>query len=244
MINKELANKLKIFVDFDGTISFLDVGEAIFHEFGNQDKVNKIIKKLLADEISAKQCWISLCESIKKINTNSLNYFIDQLEIDPAFHDFIDFCNKNNIDFFVLSDGFDYYIERIFQRENFHKVKVYSNKLIISSENKLIPSFPFLDENCTSSANCKKNHIIANSSDDDYTIYIGDGNSDKYTVEYCDFIFAKDGLLKYCETNGITYFPFNDFKDVIVKLQNMLSKKRLKKRYQAELKRKEAYMQE
>jgi 2-hydroxy-3-keto-5-methylthiopentenyl-1-phosphate phosphatase len=63
-------------------------------------------------------------------------------------------------------------------------------------------------------------------------------------VHYCDFVFAKDNLLKYCEKERIPFFPFKNFKDVQHIMMKLLSKKRLKKRHQAELKRREAYVQE
>jgi len=47
--------------------------------------------------------------------------------------------------------------------------------------------------------------------------------------------------LKYCEVQRITYFPFRNFDDVILRMNELLSKKRLKKRHQAELKRREAF---
>ncbi len=234
----------KIFVDFDGTISKQDIGDSIFRRFGNKEKVEDIITKLLSDEITAKQCWLSLCDSVEKLDKNELNEFIDSIEIDHTFHNLVDYSKKNEMELFVISDGFNYYIDRVFDRENLRDIKYYSNKLKIDSNNKLIPSFPYLDQNCTTSANCKRNHIINNSGEDEYTIFIGDGNSDKYTVQFCDFIFAKDDLLKYCEVERITYFPFNNFNDVIEKIEELKSRKRLKKRYQAELKRREIYINE
>ena len=66
--------------------------------------------------------------------------------------------------------------------------------------------------------------------------------SDNDAIQYVDFIFAKNDLLKYCEVNRITYFPFNNFDDVISRLDELSAKKRLKKRHQAELKRREAFM--
>jgi len=143
-----------------------------------------------------------------------------------------------------LSDGFDYYIERILKREKLHHIKYFSNKLDFSHSGKLIPSFPFYNSECRSSASCKRNHIIGNSSEDDYTVFIGDGNSDNDAIQYVDFIFAKYDLLKFCEINRITYFPFNNFDDVKSKLNELLSKKRLKKRHQAQLKRREAFLVE
>lgn len=237
-----MEKKFKIFIDFDGTITTTDVGEAIFRQFGNTEKVNKIIEDLLSDRISARESWIELCGSVESINKKELDDFIDQMEIDSTFTDFISFCKGNKIDHYILSDGFDYYLDRMLIHENLD-VKYFANTLSFSGD-KLIPSFPYLDFDFSSSANCKRNHIINNSSDDDFTVFIGDGNSDKLTVQYCDFIFAKGDLLRFCEKERISYFPFNNFDDVKQIMIKLLSKKRLKKRHQAELKRREAYMQE
>ncbi len=235
------GNTFKIFIDFDGTVTVKDVGEAIFSEYGNHDKIYSIIDDLLNDRISSKQCWIELCEVVGKVDKNSLDNFIDKLEVDEGFSDFVEFCKQNNFELIILSDGFDYYINRILKREGLDHIKVYSNKLVVTDDYRLLPSFPFYNERCTSSANCKWDHIIKHSSDDDFTVFIGDGNSDKETIEYCDFIFAKHGLLKFCEKERITFFPFNKFDDIIKKITQLNSKKRLKKRHRAELKRREAY---
>ena len=238
-----MKKRFKIFIDFDGTITVSDVGEAIFRQFGNLEKVNNIIKDLLADEISAKDSWTKLCNSVEGINKKELDDFIDHMEIDPTFVGFVNFCKENGIDHYILSDGFDYYLDRILTRENLNGVKYFANTLQIS-DGKLLPSFPYLDFGFMTSANCKRNHIINYSGDEDYTVFVGDGNSDKYTIQYCDFIFAKNDLLKFCERERISYLPFNNFDDVKQTMKKLLSKKRLKKRYQAELKRREAYMQE
>jgi 2-hydroxy-3-keto-5-methylthiopentenyl-1-phosphate phosphatase len=234
----------KIFVDFDGTITKQDVGDAIFLKYGDENLVDEIIKDLLSDKISAQQCWLSLCEITKIPGKEELDNFIDSLEIDPTFHEFVKFCEKSKMEIFVLSDGFDYYIDRIFKKEGLKNIKVFSNKLEIAENKKFVPHFPYLDSECRSSANCKRNHIINNSGDDEFTIFIGDGNSDKYTSQFCDFIFAKDDLLKFCEKERITYFPFENFQDIIARIETLISKKRLKKRHQAELKRREVYIAE
>lgn len=234
--------QFKIFLDFDGTITKNDVGEEIFRKFLDEDMVKKIVEDLLSDKISSRECWESLCNSASGINRNEFDEFIISQEVEPTLHPFVEYCEKNRIQLFVLSDGFDYYIEKILKRENLNHLKVYSNKLILNEEGKLIPSFPHYNADCRSSSNCKRNHIIENSGEDDFIVFVGDGNSDIDAIQYVDFIFAKDDLLRYCEVHRITYFPFKDFNDVIVKLNEFASKKRLKKRFQAELKRREAYM--
>jgi len=238
MIDKQF----KIFLDFDGTITQNDVGEEIFKNIIDEKIVNRIVDDLLSDRISARECWEQLCESATDINRNHFDDFIISQEVDPTLHNFLDFCNAKDLKVFILSDGFDYYIKKILHRENLLHLKYFSNKLIFNEDGNLVPSFPFYNSDCRGSANCKWNHIIGNSSEEDYTVFVGDGISDIDAIQYVDFIFAKSDLLKYCEVNRITYFPFKNFTDVIVKLSELLSKKRLKKRHQAQLKRREAFL--
>jgi len=238
-----MKKEFKIFIDFDGTITTTDVGENLFLKFGDKEESIRIINDLLQDKISSRECWISLCESAGEVNNEELNSFIDSVKIDSTFKDFIHFCSKNDFEIIILSDGFDYYIRRILYKEGLGDLKFFANKMEISG-NKLIPSFPYLNIDSPESANCKRNHIINNSSDEEYTIFVGDGNSDKYAAQFCDFIFAKSDLLKYCERERISYFPFENFNDIKHIIINLLSKKRLKKRHQAELKRREVYIQE
>lgn len=237
-----MENKiLKIFIDFDGTITKHDVGNIIFKHFGDKEKGEDIITRLRGGEITARQCWELLNDTVDSVDKIELDAILDKIEIEDGFHSFIDFCEKRGLNFIVLSDGFDYYIDRIFSREKINDITYYSNHLEVTPENKLFLSFPHYDSTCTTSANCKRNHVINNSGDDDFTIYIGDGNSDKYPIQFCDYIFAKKGLLKFCEAENIPFFPYTTFYDVITRFEELLSKKRLKKRHQAELKRKEIY---
>ncbi len=240
MINRTI----KVFADFDGTITSEDVGEAIFKRFGRTERVNRIIEDLLSDKISSRQCWDELCSSVDIVSKNELDEFVDKIELDPAFKEFVKFCSVNQLELIILSDGFDYYIDRLFNKSGLTGLEYYSNKLFVDENGTLKAEYPYYDSDSPTSANCKKNHIINNSSDNDYTIYIGDGNSDKEAAQFCDFIFAKNGLLKFCSTEKISFYPFKNFSDVQNKLTELLSKKNLRKRHQAELKRKHAYRAE
>jgi len=230
----------KIFTDFDGTVTKQDVGEEIFRKFADKEKVNIIIENLLSGKLSSRDCWLQLCAAVPFINKSELDTFIDSMDVEPSFINFNEYCHNEGDELIVLSDGFDYYIDRIFNTNSINGNRVYANKLELVN-NKLIPGFPYYYDSCFISANCKRTHLINNSSDEDFTVFIGDGNSDKDVVEYCDFIFAKDDLLRYCEMEKITFFPFKDFTDVIKKLNELKLKKRLKKRSRAQLNRQRIY---
>jgi 2,3-diketo-5-methylthio-1-phosphopentane phosphatase len=232
----------KIFIDFDGTITKIDIGEWFTDTFGNPKENKEIIRQWIENNISSPKSWYLMFEYVH-FDEEVFNKFIGDVEIDKTFKEFIDYCNQNKFEVRILSDGFDLYINKILMKENLSEVEVYCNKAVLNSENKILPIFPYSDEECKYCGNCKRNHILSHSSDDDYIIYIGDGYSDKCPIQFCDFVFAKDSLLKYCEINRITYFPFKDFNNVKMKLEVLKNRKRLKKKFQAEVKRKEVFMQ-
>jgi 2,3-diketo-5-methylthio-1-phosphopentane phosphatase len=242
-MRKLIDKNFKIFVDFDGTITKTDVGEALFLVFGDADESRRIIERWINKEITSIESWQLLCKTVKDFDENEFDKFLTTIEIDNSFHDLVKYCKENEYDIYVLSDGLDYYIKKILKREGLSDIKVFSNHLEFSEKMELIPSFPYTDEECKRCANCKRNHIIENSDDDDFTVYIGDGYSDTCAAQYTDFIFAKSSLLKFCEINRISFFPFDSFTDVIKRIESLGNKKRLKKRHQAELKRREVYLQ-
>ena len=84
---------------------------------------------------------------------------------------------------------------------------------------------------------------MQHSGDEEISVYIGNGSSDVCPAQFCDLIFAKEDLLKFCEKERVSYSQFFTFNDVVKKLTEVAGKKRFKKRHQALLKRRSVYMQ-
>jgi 2,3-diketo-5-methylthio-1-phosphopentane phosphatase len=233
----------KIFCDFDGTIALNDIGNFFYRNFGNPKICNETVEKWEKGLISSIECLSIECSTIKNITIERVNEFINEQGIDLTFIPFVEFCREKNIEITVLSDGLDIYIERLFNKHRID-VKYFSNSIEFKPDGTAKMIFPYTDSVCEKCANCKRNHAINLSGDYEISIYIGDGLSDACPIEYCDYIFAKDQLLLYCEKNRISYFPFKNFNDVKEAVEKLLTKKRIKKRHQAELKRRELYMVE
>jgi len=231
----------KVFVDFDGTIARQDIGDTMFYKFGDPVIVRNVIEEWEQGEIGSSTAFRRMSKTITDFDKKKFFDFIDEVEIDPGFIGFTKLCEANEIELKILSDGLDFYIRPFLEKHGLSHIEYFSNKAELDPASGFRLEFPYSDEECRLCANCKRNHVISSSSDDDFTVYIGDGHSDKCAAQYCDFIFAKDALLKYCEINRITYFPFKDFTDVQKKLEELINKKRLKKKLRAELKRKEIY---
>lgn len=241
-----IKHNIKIFSDFDGTATKMDVGNLIFRTFSG-DGIIPLIKSWKNYEISSRQLLTEECRMINMNSIEELYSLIDRQELDDYFIDFCKICDDNDIQLFIVSDGLDVYINRILNRYELNYIPFYSNKFNYSTDEngkiKFLPEFPYTDSECDKCGNCKRNHVLYNSEEDDLIIYIGDGSSDRCPVDCADIIFAKRELASYCRSKKIPFIEFSNFNDINNKLNEFLNRKRIKKRRQAELKRKEIFMQ-
>jgi 2,3-diketo-5-methylthio-1-phosphopentane phosphatase len=236
---------VRVFCDFDGTVCSHDVGEQFFLKFAGEKAVQNI-QRLLCGEITMQEWLTELCEAIPSIHQKEFFDFIDQFVIDPHFAEFVRFCHEQDIPLMILSDGLDAYIDRILLNAGLPQVLFFANRAefqSINSRRKLAVSFPHTDAECNLCGNCKRNHILNASADDDIIVYVGDGYSDRCPVRYADFVFAKRQLIKHCQEQNITYFEFNHFGDVQSKMQEIIERKRIRHRQEAATARREVFMQ-
>ncbi len=235
--------KLKIFSDFDGTISLYDTWIEMGEFFINdKEKWAAVIKEFEEQKIGARECFLRECALIENFDITEFNRIIDAQRLDPMFGKFVEFCNKNNLPLTILSEGMDYYIGRILDN---HRIDLpyFSNKLIISADGKSIGlEFPYSDSDCTKCGTSKRNILMNMCGDDDISVFIGDGFSDACVVNYADVVFAKKSLASYCWKNNITYYDYQTFGDIIRKLEKLLDSKSLKHRQAAKLKRREVFL--
>lgn len=243
---------IRIFIDFDGTISLQDVGDVMFETFGGETS-KRAVEDYRLGKISAIECFRRECAACGEVDTQTLNAFLDSQEIDSTFLPFTEFCRSHEFKYCVVSDGMDYYIHRILQHHGVGEVPFLSNTLSLMSVEgsmsvRFMPSFPYTDEVCDRCASCKRNHMLTMCADDDIIVYIGEGYSDRCPARYSDIVFAKDDLLKYCRQENISCYEYNTFADIQSRLQSLLEQQRsgnpspFKKRKQAELARQEVYM--
>jgi 2-hydroxy-3-keto-5-methylthiopentenyl-1-phosphate phosphatase len=232
---------VRVFCDFDGTVCPQDVGEQFFLKFAGE-KAEQNIQRLLSDEITIQEWLTELCEAIPSIRQKQFLDFIDQFVVDPHFAEFIRFCKDQGIPLMILSDGLDVYVERVLSNVGLSQIPFFSNHAEFVGE-RLKVSFPYTDAECNCCGNCKRNHMLNASADDDVIVYVGDGYSDRCPVRYADFVFAKRQLIKHCQEQNITFFEFNHFGDVQIKMEEIIHRKHLRHRQEAAMARREVFMQ-
>jgi len=239
---------LKIFVDFDGTITRNDVGNEFFLRFGGS-VCEGLVAQYHRGEITAQECFRREAAAIGAIVPAELDGFLAGQEIDPAFPRFVEFCRIRGIDLTVVSDGLDYYINAILGTHGIKGLTVFSNVLELGAPDAegrapITLRFPNTDAECGVCASCKRNVMLTRAGDDDILVYVGEGFSDRCPAGYADVVFAKDALQAYCQQENISYFLYASFDDVMKRMMELIARKRMRQRRRAELRRREVFSSE
>ncbi len=233
-----------VFTDFDGTIAVDDIGDAMFGHFGNTEICAKSFEQYRTGTIDARDCWRNGFATVGPVTKNEFTAFALTHSADKYFSTFVTYCRAQNIPVTVLSDGYDAYIDPVLAREGLSDLPLFSNRLQFNQDGSVEPVFPYTDADCPRCANCKRNHLLTRSNDDQVIVYIGDGVSDRCPVKFADVVFAKDALVSFCETHNITFHRFTDFSDVLKMFRTIVETKKPRKRRTAELARNEVFLGE
>lgn len=240
---------LKVFIDFDGTITKQDVGNAFFSRYVGRERYDAILREYKSERISAQECFRRGVAAIGRVNRVEALRYVRSQEIDPSFKNLLAFCKNKGIEVHVVSDGLDFYINEIFAANGVQNVSVFSNVLELlpagtEGEYDLRLSFPYADVECQRCACCKRNIMLTRSGDEDIIVYVGEGYSDRCPAQYADIVFAKDVLQTFCQRENISYYLYGSFNDVIERMNALLANRRLHKRPAADMKRRETFIQE
>ncbi|MCL5006182.1 MAG: MtnX-like HAD-IB family phosphatase [Acidobacteria bacterium] len=206
-----------VFSDFDGTISLVDVADAILEQFADPSW-RKVEEEWVRGSIGSEEC-LRRQMALVKTTAKQLNALIDAVPLDPDFSTFYRFVQMQRLPFYIVSDSFDYVIRRALKRAGADG-ELRNGKHLFSSALRLVRgelhlSFPHSKINCPHGcATCKAAIIQRVRGERCPVVFVGDGLSDRFAVEEADMIFAKEELLDYCHEKGLDCVPFQTFRDV------------------------------
>ncbi len=205
--------KIAVLCDFDGTVACDDVGNLLFRTFADPKESRQVVDQWKRGLISSREC-LEQEAALASVSREVLNRFIRKRRLDPYFKDFVDFARRRGMEIVIVSDGLDYYIERMLMRTGLAHIDFYANALHLD-DHTLHVRFPYFDMlDCDSCGNCKTYHMEKYKADGYFIVYVGNGLSDRCPSKYADFVFAKGELLDYCRENGLKSTEFQNFRDV------------------------------
>lgn len=212
--------KCIVFFDFDNTIVTCDVFDNMLLLFSKDDRWVELEKRWKSGRIGSKTCLEGQLRGMD-LNKKSLDAYLPKIKLDPYFKPIYKFLLARKIKTLVLSDNYDYILNRVLKINGINKLKVYANRLSFS-KGKMITDYPFKNKDCQICAHCKTKNLLAKVRKDSTIFYVGDGESDICPAKHAQVVFAKDHLLRHLKDSKLDYMAFNNLKDVFTYLKRKL----------------------
>lgn len=196
--------------DFDGTISLLDVTDTLLNRFGKPGW-QELEDAWERGDIGSRECMKGQVALLDMTETE-LQTHLNTIEIDGHFIRFVQEAKALGIKVQVVSDGIDYAIRHVLERNGLGDLEVIANHLVQTGERSWRLDSPWASNHCArASGNCKCERLAEQQAVHGRVLYIGDSTSDFCVSGKADFVLAKYKLIAYCESNGIAHARFENF---------------------------------
>ena len=208
-----------VLTDFDDTAAQQNVAELLLHRFGSPGWED-VRRSFRAGEMSLKDYQEITFREIRADVAAMQAYVKERANLRPHFGEMWRFCQERDIPVAVVSQGLDFYIEALLQKEGFPQVPVYSVNTSFNGqgiEYHYRHAYPGQEQR----GNSKGLIVERYQQRGHHVIYIGDGRSDFEAAVRADLVFAHRVLAEECRREGIPYRDFHDFGDVLAALREL-----------------------
>lgn len=201
-------SRTSVFLDFDGTISTVDVGVHVLERAAPAEwrEIDESFRRGLID---SRECILDEWELVEG-DEATLRAIAAEVALDPGVGPLVDALRAAGAELTVVSDGFGFYVAdavRPFGLEVLtNAVDFETRELLFPHEDRCCP--------CASCGTCKQAPIKDAAHRGQSTLLIGDGASDRKAALLADVVFAKDALATWCGAFGVDHVPFETLADV------------------------------
>ena len=209
--NKPLA----VLVDFDGTITTVDIGDQVVIKFAEPGWGNALLK-FKSGEIDVRELWsyeIGLLRKNRELE--AVTYCVNSAEIRQGFGEFVEYCYAREIKIEVVSSGMNFYVDSILEANGFAELPRARPIVQYDRRGRGVMVMPDGIRDCSMTALCKCDRIWKLRREGHRVIFIGDGVSDQCAVSQADIVIATGSLLDICIDQNIAHIPFESFDEVL-----------------------------
>jgi 2,3-diketo-5-methylthio-1-phosphopentane phosphatase len=216
------VSALAIFCDFDGTFSVQDVGSTLAARHA-ADRRPAQWARYERGEITAWEYNLEILDGLP-LSEQALDEFLHSVKLDPGARDMLAWCEERDIPFRILSDGFDYNLDRL---QQIYGISFEYDANHLHYEDgvwRISAGHPNPACSC-GTGTCKRGRIDAfRSTHPGMTlVHVGNGRvSDLCGSQAADITFAKDTLALELERRGEPFLPFSTLNDVIIGLEQLV----------------------
>jgi 2-hydroxy-3-keto-5-methylthiopentenyl-1-phosphate phosphatase len=209
---------LLIACDFDGTITRRDTLHVIVEEYGEHGMWDELTPLLQAGVITLEEAMSREFACVRAAADQVRALVAERCPIRPGFVEMVDWAADEGHRLVVLSNGFRSVIGPVLADAGLGGLDVVANDARFGADGCVIewadrgPRCERCDRPC-------KRAPLRERWRGETLVYLGDGISDRCTCLLADVIFARDGLAEHLSATGVAYTPFEDFHDVVRRLE-------------------------
>ena len=198
--------------DFDGTITYDDVGLGILDVFADGDW-KRLFSQYQQGKITVGHFNSQAFAMVREDRSTLIKLVREGARIRDGLHELVGYCRRQGFRFVVVSNGLDFYIKEILGNIGLPDIEVFAAhtsftpvgidaKYIGPEGGLLLDGF-------------KESYARLFLKSDCRLIYIGNGPSDIPAARLADHIFATGTLLKHCTRMKLDCTPFAELGDIV-----------------------------
>ena len=203
-----------VLTDFDDTAAVQNVAEMLLDRFGGPDW--KDVRQRFRDgHINLKEYQEITFRNVRADRATMQSYVKEHANLRPFFGELWGFCQTHDIPMAVVSQGLDFYIKALLERDGFKKVPVYA----VNTEfrgGEISYHYNHTYPGKESEGNSKGFIVESFQERGCHVFFAGDGRSDLEAARVADVTFAHRTLAGFCDDENIPYQPFEDFKGMLL----------------------------
>ena len=195
---------MRLFVDWDGTVTVRDSLVMVIHEFGDPVLLADLEPRVGVDLTLHEEIALEFA-AISAPLEDVVAWVLEHVEVRPGLHELAGLRPT------VVSAGFRELIGPVLLREGV-ELPLLANTVEARPDGWVVR---WRDEAvcATCGEPCKRGGLAG----EPYA-YVGDGYSDRCAALAADRVFARDSLASYLDSEGVPYEPFDDLHDVAARL--------------------------
>jgi len=205
-------DRVALIIDFDGTAATSNVGMSLIEAFAKDDSWRVIDDDYEKGKVGSKRAFELLAKVLGGTPDEWAGFVYAGHALDPDLSTLVKCATSKGWSVEILSDGLDFYIHRMLERENI-SLPVRAAALSHDGEGAII-EMAYAHGECGLCGTCKKSRVEELTAEGYRTIFIGDGLSDRCGAPSADRIFAKDKLADHLSRHGVGFEPFMTLSDV------------------------------
>ena len=207
-----------ILCDFDDTVADRNIATLLldrFHQAPSNGSTpapwRKLHQRFLDAEISLAEYQEAAFAGMGTVRAEQTAYVKAEAALRPGFAELARYCAAEGIELAIVSHGLDFYIDALLEAAGVERVPFHAVETG-GSDGRPTFAYRYAEPTCAwYPGNCKCAVLESYREHGHQVIYAGDGISDTCPARRADFVFAREGLLRYCRAQGIAHRELTDF---------------------------------